>query len=179
MINDNKSCNVKWKLHGNISRNSYGNAVVGRYGGCFEEDVWVYVQENKRKSSHGFWMYWRSMHNSQCEQKAMHSTEEASKFGWWKCQKPQLNISQKELTSLLQTTSRFNIKSMIKIHSKKGRSRRHKYPVRSLDLHTQPSYYEPLFRHGKLSSPTTPSTILLEFVVRYKLKDNSPLMILT
>ena len=80
------------------------------------------------------WMYWRSMHNSQCEQKAMHSTEEASKFGWWKCQKPQLNISQKELTSLLQTTSRFNIKSMIKIHSKKGRSRRHKYPVRSLDL---------------------------------------------
>ena len=48
--------------------------------------------------------------------------------------KPQLNISQKELTSLLQTTNRFNIKSMIKIHSKKGRSRRYKYPVRSLDL---------------------------------------------
>ena len=63
------------------------------------------------------WMYRRSMQNSQCEQKAMHSTEEASKYGWWKCQKPQLNISQKELTSLLQTTSRFNIKSMIKIYS--------------------------------------------------------------
>ena len=31
------ACNVKWMLHGNISRNSYGNAVVGRYGGCFEE----------------------------------------------------------------------------------------------------------------------------------------------
>jgi hypothetical protein len=31
------ACNVKWKLHGNISRNNYGNAVVGRYGGCFEE----------------------------------------------------------------------------------------------------------------------------------------------
>ena len=71
---------------------------------------------------------------TQCEQKAMHSTEEASKYGWWKCQKPQLNISQKELTSLLQTTSRFNIKNMIKVYSKKGRSRRHKYPVRSLDL---------------------------------------------
>ena len=80
------------------------------------------------------WMYWRSMHNSQCEQKAMHSTEEASKFGWWKCQKPQLNISQKELTSLLQTTSRFIIKSMIKIYSKEGRSRWHKYPASSLDL---------------------------------------------
>ena len=24
------------KLHGNISRNGYGNAIIGRYGGCFE-----------------------------------------------------------------------------------------------------------------------------------------------
>ena len=102
--------------------------------------------------------------------------------GWqiWMVEVPktQLNISQKELTSLLQTTSRFNIKRMVNIYPKEGRSRRHKYPVRSLDLHTQPSYYEPLFRHGKLSSPTTPSTILV-FVVRCKLKDNNPLMILT
>ena len=28
------------KLHGNISRNGYGNAMIGRYGGCFEEGVW-------------------------------------------------------------------------------------------------------------------------------------------
>ena len=27
------------KLHGNISRNGYGNAIIGRYGGCFEEDT--------------------------------------------------------------------------------------------------------------------------------------------
>ena len=26
-------------LHGNISRNGYGNAIIGRYGGCFEEDI--------------------------------------------------------------------------------------------------------------------------------------------
>ena len=25
------------KLHGNISRNGYGNAIIGRYGGSFEE----------------------------------------------------------------------------------------------------------------------------------------------
>jgi hypothetical protein len=25
------------KLHGNISRNGYRNAIIGRYGGCFEE----------------------------------------------------------------------------------------------------------------------------------------------
>ena len=27
------------KLHGTISRNGYGNAIIGRYGGCFEEDI--------------------------------------------------------------------------------------------------------------------------------------------
>ena len=34
--------NDKWnggKLHGNISRKGYGNAIIGRYGGCFEEDI--------------------------------------------------------------------------------------------------------------------------------------------
>ena len=29
----------QWKLHGNISRNGYGNAIIGRYGGYFEEDI--------------------------------------------------------------------------------------------------------------------------------------------
>ena len=28
------------KLHGNISRNGYGNAIIGRYGGCSEEGKW-------------------------------------------------------------------------------------------------------------------------------------------
>ena len=28
------------KLHDNISRNGYGNAIIGRYGGCFEESIW-------------------------------------------------------------------------------------------------------------------------------------------
>ena len=28
------------KLHGNISRNGYGNAIIGSYGGCFEEGIW-------------------------------------------------------------------------------------------------------------------------------------------
>ena len=25
------------KLHGNISRNGYGNAIIGRYGGCLRK----------------------------------------------------------------------------------------------------------------------------------------------
>ena len=28
------------KLHGNISQNGYGNAIIGRYGDCFEEGKW-------------------------------------------------------------------------------------------------------------------------------------------
>ena len=27
-------------LHGNISLNGYENAIIGRYGGCFEENIW-------------------------------------------------------------------------------------------------------------------------------------------
>ena len=27
-------------FHGNISRNGYANAIIGRYGGCFEEGIW-------------------------------------------------------------------------------------------------------------------------------------------
>ena len=37
------ACNNKLnggKLHGNISRNGYRNAMIGRYGGCFEEGIW-------------------------------------------------------------------------------------------------------------------------------------------
>src|SRR3989337_2873610 len=35
-----KSSNRKrWKWHGNISRNGYGRAIIGRYGGYFEEDI--------------------------------------------------------------------------------------------------------------------------------------------
>ena len=37
------ACHNKWnggKLHGNISQNDYGNAIIGRYGGYFEEGIW-------------------------------------------------------------------------------------------------------------------------------------------
>ena len=37
---NNETCHNKrngGKLHGNISRNGYGNAIIGRYGDCFEE----------------------------------------------------------------------------------------------------------------------------------------------
>jgi hypothetical protein len=47
------ACNVKWMLHGNISRNSYGNAVVGRYGGCFEEMYGLMCRRTRESSPTG------------------------------------------------------------------------------------------------------------------------------
>ena len=41
--NNDEACHNKQnagKLHGNISRNGYRNAIIGRYGGCFEEGIW-------------------------------------------------------------------------------------------------------------------------------------------
>ena len=36
-------------LHGNVSRNGYGNAMIGRYGGCFEEDImWLMCERAYR-----------------------------------------------------------------------------------------------------------------------------------
>ena len=36
------------ELHGNISRNGYGNAIIGRYGGCFEEGIWWVYDTGER-----------------------------------------------------------------------------------------------------------------------------------
>ena len=69
------------KLHGNISRNGYGNAIIGRYGGCFEEGYVV-----------GLW-YRRNLRG----------TREASNGGRVRARIIHgLNISHKELTYLLQ-----------------------------------------------------------------------------
>ena len=65
------------KLHGNISRNGYGNAIIGRYGGCFEEGIWYRRKlRDTREASNGGRVRVRIIHG--------------------------LNISHKELTYLLQ-----------------------------------------------------------------------------
>ena len=71
------------KLHGNISRNVYGNAIIGRYGGCFEEGIW--------------WVYGTG--------ESLRGTREASNGGRVRVRIIHgLNISHKELTYLLQKT---------------------------------------------------------------------------
>ena len=66
------------KLHGNISRNGYGNAIIDRYGGCFEEGIWWDRRKVRgiREASNGGKVRVRIIHG--------------------------LNISHKELTYLLQ-----------------------------------------------------------------------------
>ena len=90
--NINEACHQvtkwRWMLCNNISRNGYGNAMIGRYGGCFEEEYLV-LCVGEQSPPTGFWMHWRSLHQLSMWERAMHSTEEASKYGWWKCQEPQ------------------------------------------------------------------------------------------
>ena len=53
------ACHNKWnggKLHDNISRNGYGNAIIGRYGGCFEEDIRTFMCDRAYRIT-GFWMH--------------------------------------------------------------------------------------------------------------------------
>ena len=69
------------KLHGNISQNGYGNAMIGRYGGCFEEAIWWVYDTGERCAG----------------------IREASKCGRVRVRIIHgLNISHKELTYLLQ-----------------------------------------------------------------------------
>ena len=38
------------KLHVNISQNGYGNTIIGRYGGCFEEGYMVGLMHRRQLS---------------------------------------------------------------------------------------------------------------------------------
>ena len=40
-----ESYKQRWKLHSNVSRNAYVNSMIGRYGGCFEEDIMRFMCE--------------------------------------------------------------------------------------------------------------------------------------
>ena len=79
----------RWKLHGNISRNDYANAMIGRYGGCFEEGYMVGLMHRQK----------------------LRGTREASNGGRARVRIIHgLNISHKELTYLLQKSIRYRNK---------------------------------------------------------------------
>ena len=77
------------KLHGNISRNGYGNAIIDRYGGCFEEGIW--------------WVYDTSERCAVLERLAMVEGRKVRIIHG-------LNISHKELIYLLQKPTSYQSK---------------------------------------------------------------------
>ena len=93
------------KLHGNISRNGYGNAIIGSYGGYFEEDIRRFIYERSYHIT-GFGCTGEVLHQLSMWERAMHNTEEASKDGRGRvCIIHVINISHKELTYLLQKST--------------------------------------------------------------------------
>ena len=69
----------RWMLHGNISRKGYGNALIGRYGGCFEER-YKEVYDDRAYHAKGLDVPAKVDANSRSEKKTMHGTGEASKI---------------------------------------------------------------------------------------------------
>ena len=69
----------RWKLHGNISRKGYGNALIGRYGSSFEETQ-KEVYDNRAYHAKGLDVPAKVDTNSWSEKEAMHGTREASKY---------------------------------------------------------------------------------------------------
>ena len=75
-------------MHGNISRNGYGNARIGRYGGCFEEGIWWVYGTGES------WAVLEARNGGRVRVRIIHG----------------LNISYKELIYLLQKSTSYQSK---------------------------------------------------------------------
>ena len=90
------------KLHGNISQNGYGNAIIGRYGGCFEEDIRRFICERAYHITR-FGCTGEVCTNSQGEKGQCTVPKRLENCGKVSVRIIHgLNISHKELTYLLQ-----------------------------------------------------------------------------
>src|SRR3954463_10560522 len=69
----------RWMLHDNISQKGYGNALIGMYGGCFEERYKEFY-DDRAYHANGLDVPAKVGANSRSEKKAMHDTGEASKY---------------------------------------------------------------------------------------------------
>ena len=97
------------KLHGKISRNGYGNAIIGRYGGGFEEDRrWLH-----ERSYHitGFGCTGKVCTNSQGEKGQCTVPKRLANWGKVRVRMIHgLNLSHKELIYLLQKSTSYQSK---------------------------------------------------------------------
>ena len=72
------------KLHGNISRNGYGNAITGRYGGYFEEDIRRFMCDRAYRIT-GFWCIGEVCTNSQGEKGQCTVPKTLAMMEGWEC----------------------------------------------------------------------------------------------
>ena len=72
------------KLHGNISRNGYGNAIIGRYGGCFEEDIMRFMCDRAYHIT-GFGCTGKVCTNSQGEKGQCTVPKRLAMMEGWEC----------------------------------------------------------------------------------------------
>src|ERR1041385_1400334 len=70
---------IRWMLHGNVSRKGYGNALIGRYGCCFEEG-YNEAYDDRAYRAKDLDVLAKVDANSRNEKEAMHDTGEASKI---------------------------------------------------------------------------------------------------
>ena len=71
-------------LHGNISQNGYGNAIIGRYGGCFDEDIKRFMCDRAYHIT-GFGCTGEVCTNSQCEKGQCTVPKRLAMMQGWEC----------------------------------------------------------------------------------------------
>src|SRR3954467_14411374 len=69
----------RWMLPDNVSRKGYVKALIGRYGGCFEEG-YKEVYDDRAYRAKGLYVPANVDANSRSEKEAMHGTGEARKI---------------------------------------------------------------------------------------------------
>src|SRR4051812_23424637 len=93
----------RWMLHGNVSRKDYGNALIGRYGGCFEEGYNEAYDDRVYRAKY-LDVPAKVETNSQSEKEAMHGTGEARKYGKVEVSTFEYSHWSEELMHLLSVT---------------------------------------------------------------------------
>ena len=114
------------ELHGNISRNGYGNAVIGRYGGCFEKDVGLMCRRTGESSPTGCGCTGEVCTDSRGEKGQCTIPKRLAKYVWWKCQNQILDNA----FVYRKTTSSLNVPQVVKT-PQGGPWRQHKVPLAS------------------------------------------------
>ena len=89
-------------MHGNISQNVYENAIIGRYGGCFQEDIRIFMCDRAYRIT-GFRCTGEVCTNSQGEKGQCTVAKRLENCGKVRVRMIHgLNITHKELIYLLQ-----------------------------------------------------------------------------